>query len=115
LQGKNCTFITGQPTLLKIPFPQIEEALALINVEAVDDATNIFGTVIDSDMEDIIQITVIATGFDNQAAMTMPGPRSTRETKAMGQVANRPIMKPSEPVEDEEDFDTPTFIRRQAD
>jgi cell division protein FtsZ len=87
----------------------------LINEEADDDATIIFGTVIDSDMEDKIQITVIATGFDNQAAVTMPSPRSTMETKAMGQVANRPIMKPSEPVEEEEDFEKPTFIRRQAD
>ncbi len=98
-----------------MPLGQIEEALALINEEADDDATIIFGTVIDSDMEDKIQITVIATGFDNQAAMTMPAPRTTIEPKAMGQAANRPIMKPTDPVEDEEDFEKPTFIRRQAD
>lgn len=98
-----------------MPLGQIEEALALINEEADDDATIIFGTIIDSDMEDKIQITVIATGFDNQAAMIMPTPRTTIETKAMGQAANRPIMKPTDPVEDEEDFEKPTFIRRQAD
>src|SRR5690606_37829242 len=98
-----------------MPLGQIEEALALINEEADDDANIIFGTVIDSDMEDKIQITVIATGFDNQAVMTMPGSRGTIETKAMGQVASRPVMKPSEPLEEEVDFEKPTFIRRQAD
>jgi hypothetical protein len=66
-------------------------------------------------MEDKIQITVIATGFDNQAAMTLTAPRTTIEPKAMGQAANRPITKPTDPVEDEEDFEKPTFIRRQAD
>lgn len=99
-----------------MPLGQIEEALALINEEADDDAAIIFGTVIDSEMEDRIKITVIATGFDNQAMMSMPNPRMTMDTKAMGQVANRPVMKPSEPLqEEEEDFEKPTFIRRQAD
>ncbi len=98
-----------------MPLGQIEEALALINEEADEDANIIFGTVIDNEMEGKIQITVIATGFDNQAAMTMQTPKTTNETKAMGQAANRPIMRPTDPVEDEEDFEKPTFIRRQAD
>lgn len=98
-----------------MPLGQIEEALALINEEADDDANIIFGTVIDSEMEDKIQITVIATGFDNQAVMTMPGSRSRIETNAMGQAPARPALKPTETDEKPEDFDQPTFIRRQAD
>jgi cell division protein FtsZ len=98
-----------------MPLSQIEEALALINEEADDDAAIIFGTVIDSEMEDRIQITVIATGFDNQYAMNMPKPRFSSETSAMGQVPGRPSFKPAETEDGAEDFDKPTFIRRQAD
>ena len=78
--------------------------------------TIIFGTVIDNEMEDKIQITVIATGFDNQAAMAMPKPRFTNENSGMGQVPplpTRPAVNPAD--KEEEDFEKPTFIRRQAD
>jgi len=97
-----------------MPLGQIEEALALINEEADEDANIIFGTVIDTEMEDKIEITVIATGFDNQVAMAAQKPRSTNETNGMGQAPTRPQYKPTEQNE-EEDFDKPTFIRRQAD
>ncbi|MEO6589736.1 MAG: cell division protein FtsZ [Pyrinomonadaceae bacterium] len=99
-----------------MPLGQIEEALALINEEADENANIIFGTVIDSEMEDKIQITVIATGFDNQAAMEMPKPRFTNENTGMGQapaIPTRPALNPAD--KDEEDFEKPTFIRRQAD
>ena len=98
-----------------MPLSQIEEALSLINEEADEDAAIIFGTVIDSEMEDRIKITVIATGFDNQAASLMPRPKFSNDINAMGQAPHRPAVKPSEKDEEEEDFEKPTFIRRQAD
>ncbi|MGI9054437.1 MAG: cell division protein FtsZ [Pyrinomonadaceae bacterium] len=99
-----------------MPLSQIEEALSLINEEADEDAAIIFGTVIDSEMEDKIKITVIATGFDNQAEMLSPKPKFTNDVTAMGQTPVLPKMKPSEKEEtEEEDFEKPTFIRRQAD
>ncbi len=96
-----------------MPLGQIEEALSLINEQADDDATIIFGTVIDKESENEIKITVIATGFDNQAAVTMAKP-TLAETHAVGQQIPRPPYKPSE-MKEEEDFEKPTFIRRQAD
>ena len=98
-----------------MPLGQIEDALSLINEEADDDAAIIFGTVIDSEMEGRIKITVIATGFDNQAALLMPKPKFSNDINAMGQTPARPAVKPSEKDEEEEDFEKPTFIRRQAD
>ena len=99
-----------------MPLGQIEEALSLINEEADDDAAIIFGTVIDSEMEDRIKITVIATGFDNHAQAEKPKPRFSNDVNAMGQAPARSISKTSDKeVEEEEDFEKPTFIRRQAD
>ncbi|HSK71472.1 MAG TPA: cell division protein FtsZ [Pyrinomonadaceae bacterium] len=97
-----------------MPLGQIEEALSLINEEADDDATIIFGTVIDESLENEIKITVIATGFDNQAAMSMPVHFTTETTHAVGTMGARPALKPSE-MNKEEDIEVPTFIRRQAD
>jgi cell division protein FtsZ len=96
-----------------MPLGQIEEALSLINEEADDDATIIFGTVIDKGDANEIKITVIATGFDNKAAMVMPK-SPLAETHAVGQQIPRPIYKSSE-IKEEEDLEVPTFIRRQAD
>lgn len=97
-----------------MPLGQIEEALSLINEEADDDATIIFGTVIDESLENEIKITVIATGFDNQAAMSMPVHFTPEPTHVVSPTGSRPILKPTE-MNQEEDMDVPTFIRRQAD
>lgn len=96
-----------------MPLGQIEEALSLINEEADDDATIIFGTVIDNKAENEIKITVIATGFENKAAMAMPKSPSA-DGHTVGQPIPRPLYKSSE-IKQEEDLEVPTFIRRQAD
>jgi cell division protein FtsZ len=97
-----------------MPLGQIEEALSLINEQADDDATIIFGTAIDEGSENNIKITVIATGFENQGAMAMPKPPTMAETHAVGQQMPRPVYRPSD-IRDDEDFEKPTFARRQAD
>ena len=101
--------ITGSGDM---PLDEIEEAIALIHEEADDEATIIFGTVIDNSMDDEIKITVIATGFDNQVAMAMP--QSSYDNQSPNQYSSRPIYKPGDELR-EEDMDVPTFIRRQAD
>lgn len=45
---------------------EINSAVALINDKVSPDANIIFGTVIDEDMGDSVQVTVIATGVDNK-------------------------------------------------
>lgn len=104
--------ITGSKDM---PLDEIEEAISLIHEEAHDEANIIFGTVFDEEMEDEVKITVIATGFDNQAQMAIPQPSMPEQTQAVSQFGARPTgIRPPEKAKDE-DINVPTFIRRQAD
>lgn len=85
--------ITGGPDL---GIFEVNEAAELVMQAADPDANIIFGAVINDDLEDTLQITVIATGFDN-----------TRRKEV------RKIEKPVVPKVDMDDiFDIPTFLRR---
>jgi len=61
--------ITGSADLA---LHEVNDASTLIQEEAHEDANIIFGAVIDESMGDEIRITVIATGFGQQAAATAP-------------------------------------------
>lgn len=100
--------VTGGPNMI---LGELEDAIGMIQKEADSNADIIWGSVIKDDLEDEIRITVIATGFDTQAAAQLPRPRAP-ETRAVASVAAG--FGPGEltPVED---IDTPTFMRRQAD
>ena len=47
---------------------EINSAVALINEKVSEDANIIFGTVIDENMNDNVQVTVIATGDEKEKA-----------------------------------------------
>jgi cell division protein FtsZ len=92
---------------------EIEDAIALIESEAHDEADIIWGTVFNDEMGDEVKITVIATGFDTERFSVMPsGGHQSETTQAVGQFSVRTGFAPSER---EEDLNVPTFIRRQAD
>ena len=92
---------------------EIEEAIALIEAEAHDEADIIWGTVFNDDMGDEVKITVIATGFESQKYSVIPsGGQQAEATQAVGQFSVRTGFIPSNK---EEDINVPTFIRRQAD
>ena len=92
---------------------EIEEAIALIEAEAHDEADIIWGTVFNDEMGDEVKITVIATGFDSERYSVIPsGGQQTEQTQAIGQYSVRTGFIPSNK---EEDINVPTFIRRQAD
>ncbi len=57
--------ITGGPDLT---LHEVNEAATLIQEAAHEDANIIFGAVVQSDIRDVLKITVIATGFDRVAA-----------------------------------------------
>jgi cell division protein FtsZ len=103
--------ITGSKDM---PLNEVEDALALIHDEAHEDASIIFGTVFDENMEDEVKITVIATGFDNQSQIALPSAPMTDTQAVGGQFGARAALKPIEKPR-EEDINVPTFIRRQAD
>ncbi len=106
--------ITGSQNM---PLDEIEDAISLIHQEAHEDANIIFGTVLDESMKDTVKITVIATGFDNQAAMTMPITTAPEATPAQNNAVHGNYNSTAHNSNEvnKEDINVPTFIRRQAD
>jgi cell division protein FtsZ len=97
-----------------MPLDEIEEAVELIHEEADDDANIIFGAVIEESLKDEVKVTVIATGFDREAAASaMPAyaPSVATPPIPMRPATENPLHKKPKV----EDLDIPTFIRKQAD
>lgn len=82
---------------------EVTEAAEIIKRTTHPDANIIFGAVIDDEMGEDLQITVIATGFDGSA-------RAQQEKPARGAAA-KTIEFPV-PAYDSEDLDIPAFLRR---
>lgn len=69
--------VTGGPDMGLL---EVNEAATLIQEEAHEDATIIFGAVIDENLEDELRITVIATGFGgNEARSSEPMASASKE------------------------------------
>ena len=104
--------ITGSPNM---PLDEIEEAIALIQQEASENANIIFGTVIEDNMDDEVRITVIATGFDHQESeLPADQPAETR-INAYAAPMNYAAADSRPVTSGKENFEIPTFIRRKAD
>ncbi|HPQ43457.1 MAG TPA: cell division protein FtsZ [Syntrophales bacterium] len=123
--------ITGGPEMTLF---EVNEASSLIQTEAHEDANIIFGTVVDENMGDEVRITVIATGFDSMGRSVeripeipkMPGlhDRKREDLSVPTFKRNRDEKTGEKPVivrmgmindDDNPDFETPAFLRRQAD
>jgi cell division protein FtsZ len=112
---------------------EINEATTLIQKEAHEEANIIWGMVIDEAMSEEIRVTVIATGFGkveeksaSRFKKVAPISFSMRENRDIPTFMRRvkvnerfdelKLSEPPEfPVEDEDRFDIPTFLRKQAD
>jgi cell division protein FtsZ len=112
---------------------EINEATTLIQKEAHEEANIIWGMVIDQGMQEEIRVTVIATGFGkaeeksaSRFKRVAPISFSMRENRDIPTFMRRmkvnerfDELKLAEPpefsVEDEDRFDIPTFLRKQAD
>jgi len=112
---------------------EINEATTLVQKEAHEEANIIWGTVIDQAMKEEVRVTVIATGFGKAEEKSTsrfkkiaPISISVRENRDIPAFMRR--MKVSErfdevklveppdfSAEDDERFDIPTFLRKQAD
>lgn len=106
--------ITGGPDLTLY---EVNTASTIIREAADEDANIIFGAVIDENMRDDMKITVIATGFGQEAVAvasaatvtTMPAP-TPRYVQRPSDDLPRPMMGARA-----DDLDVPTFIRKKAD
>ncbi|MBI3356622.1 MAG: cell division protein FtsZ [Nitrospirae bacterium] len=107
--------ITGGPSM---SLHEIEEAASIIQQTADTEANIIVGQVINPDMGEDLVVTVIATGFERQedaATVTMGTERATARAPKSAQpvlagvgaavAADRPMK----------DLDRPTFLRRMSD
>jgi len=133
--------VTGGPSLT---LAEINEAATLVQEAASENANIIFGSVIDSRMDDDVRITVIATGFDRAAAQ-YGRPAQERKVTYLSQAYDQNRELPSymrngrgsqtgaEPEtrdraaessgdagwrgsrSEEDEYDIPTFLRRRAD
>jgi cell division protein FtsZ len=105
--------ITGGPDLTLY---EVNIASTIIRESADEDANIIFGAVIDENMRDEMKITVIATGFGEEAVAVASAAGVSSVTASPRFVQRntdelpRPMMQPRS-----DDLDVPTFIRKKAD
>ena len=102
---------------------EFDEATAVIKAEADPDAIILFGAVINPVMSEEIMVTVIATGFDEEGAKTRMKVVSNLKEYQKG-MGDRPkaarkqeafAFKNEALGIDDQDYDKPAFLRRQAD
>ncbi|MDR2019103.1 MAG: cell division protein FtsZ [Syntrophobacterales bacterium] len=110
---------------------EVHEASTLIQEQAHEDAKVIWGLVFDDNMNDNIRITVIATGFEEQiAGRDQDGKVESLKlgSRLFDDEDMPPFMKKKVAVEykdikgkneridiDDDRYDVPTFLRKQAD
>src|SRR6476620_4129908 len=106
--------ITGGPDLTLY---EVNVASTIIREAADEDANIIFGAVIDENLRDEMKITVIATGFGQEAVAVA----SAAAVSSLPVSAPRFVQRPSDDLPRPmmqarpDDLDVPTFIRKKAD
>src|SRR5438128_12071429 len=104
---------------------ELEEAAAIVQEAAHEDANIIFGAVIDAALKDEVRMTVIATGFAEKADSPGPSskvvelPRAGRPAPVAAAGAwRRKLAEARADLDmslDADDLDVPTFLRQRAD
>jgi len=105
--------VTGGPDLTLF---DVNESAEIIRRTAHPEANIIFGAVINEEMSDQIQITVIATGFDATTQQRPTVLRTPAARPAERRVSPRAVPAPDFPVRvlDSENLDIPAFLRKHA-
>jgi len=109
---------------------EVEEGARIVQEAAHEEANIIFGAVLDPSLEDEVRMTVIATGFTERKSQLEPAgkvvdlpraPRSAGGTSANGTAGTwrrrfgEARAEGDDPLDQEHDYDVPTFLRRSAD
>lgn len=94
---------------------EVNEAAEIVRKAAHPDVNLIFGAVIDPDMQDEIQITVIATGFDGSVQQRRSSDSTRKSTQAVaGPEGDSNIRQfPAHVSFEDGDLDIPAFLRRR--
>jgi len=105
------------------PIMEIGEAMSIVEESADEDASVIFGTTTDPNMEiDEVKITIIATGFEDKNAIPEPTKVKTHETllnsapsvNTITTLGGRKVVGGYD-GDHEDILDVPTFLRKQMD
>jgi cell division protein FtsZ len=106
--------ITGGPDLTLY---EVNVASTIIREAADEDANIIFGAVIDENLRDEMKITVIATGFGQEAVAVASAASMTSLPATAPRFVQRPVDDLPRPMMHArpDDLDVPTFIRKKAD
>lgn len=112
--------VTASPD---VTLQEVNEAAELIHAEAHDEANIIWGMVIDPNLSDRVRVTVIATGFGENSAVSVGTPLEEKPITSIPKtgigssgIGVIPLRKVSViGGDDEEKLDIPTFLRKQAD
>ena len=90
---------------------EVNEAAEVIRTMVDSEANIIFGAAIDEALQDEVQVTVIATGFDGQKPMTERSVGQQASTSGRSPAKAKTIEFPGKSF-DKEDLDIPVFLRR---
>ncbi len=129
--------VTASPD---VTLQEVNEAAELIHSEAAEDANIIWGMVIDENLEDKVRVTVIATGFGAErfansdainnaskmgkqagamlhaSGLDIPAfARKQQQHGGASEVIKLKKLSVLSTSEDEEKFEIPTFLRKQAE
>ncbi len=105
-KGVLLTITGGDYTLF-----EVNEAAQIIQEAADPDANIIFGAVIDESMRDDLQITVIATGFDQRGPTTRVAQQRPQQSDVQPRQAPQRARQP-ERAQDQ--LDVPSFLRNRS-
>lgn len=99
---------------------EVQEAADLVTSAADNEVNVIFGSVINENLKDEIVVTVIATGFDENAKKVEQQPKQHRPvinhnqhaaTRANDEVQRESVQP--RPKQEEDTLDIPTFLRNR--
>jgi cell division protein FtsZ len=103
------------------PIMEIGEAMGIVEESADEDASVIFGTTTNENMEpDEVKITIVATGFEDKDAMSEPTVKKQETLLSSGTTTNNLNNLRSNMVvggynDNEDILGVPTFLRKQMD
>lgn len=105
--------ITGGSSL---SLHEVNEAASLIKEASHEDSNIIFGSVVDPDLDDVVIVTIIATGFEDKPKMTMPSYDKWRPSKEVFTLkgSDKILSKDVSLGLDKNDLDIPTFMRKSG-
>jgi cell division protein FtsZ len=104
------------------PIMEIGEAMNIVEESADEDASVIFGTTTNENMDiDEVRITIVATGFEDKNAIAEPTVRKQATlpeagtTTTINTLGSRRMIMGADYSDHEDILDVPTFLRKQMD